>query len=176
MNSVFTPTEINRLLDSLTAKLNARGVDATITIAGGATMGYVYEARPSTRDVDALLRPKDAVLAAAAEVAEAEGLPDDWLNDKFAMFWPQHGEPDFSVVEQHGSVTIRYAGPRVMLAMKMLASIRGRRDTDDLVHLLEPAGVSNVQQAIDIFEDFYRGHDIPPQALAVIEAALATRE
>ena len=73
MNSVFTPTEINRLLDSLTAKLNARGVDATITIAGGATMGYVYEARPSTRDVDALLRPKDAVLAAAAEVAEAEG-------------------------------------------------------------------------------------------------------
>lgn len=173
---MFSPTEISRLLAILAAKLDDRGVVATITVVGGATMGYVYDARPSTRDVDALLQPKDAVLEAAAEVADAESLPDDWLNDKFAMFWPQHGEPDFSHVVQHGAVTISYAGPRVMLAMKMLASVRGRRDTEDLVHLLEPAGVSNIQTAIDIFEDFYRDHDIPPQALTVIEAALAARE
>ncbi len=173
---MFTPAEIGRLLDLVAAKLDARRVDATIIVAGGANMGYVYDARQSTRDIDALVQPKDAVLAAAAEVAETEGLPADWLNDRFAMFWPQHGEPDFSHVAQHGTVTLRYAGPRVMLAMKMLASVRGRRDTDDLAHLLEPAGVSNIQQAIGIFEDFYRDHDIPPQALAVLEATLAARE
>ena len=173
---MFSPTEISRLLATLAAKLDDRGVVATITVAGGATMGYVYDARPSTRDVDALLRPKDAVLAAAAEVADDEGLPDGWLNDKFAMFWPQHGEPDLSHIERYGTVTIQHAGPRVMLAMKMLASVRGRRDTDDLVHLLEPAGIMNVEEAIEIFEDFYRDHDIPPQALAVISAALQARE
>ena len=170
---MFTPAEIGRLLDIVAAKLDERGVDATIIVAGGATMGYVYGARPSTRDIDALLQPKEAVLAAAAEVAEAEGLPADWLNDKFAMFWPQHGDPDFSHVAQHGTVAIRYAGPRIMLAMKMLASVRGRRDTDDLVHLLGPAGVSDLQDAISIFADCYRDPDLPPQALAVITAALA---
>ncbi len=173
---MFSPTEISRLLALLAARLDERGVVATITIAGGATMGYVYDARPSTRDVDALLQPKDAVLQAAAEVADAEGLSDDWLNDKFAMFWPHHGEPDISRIERHGTVTIQYAGPRVMLAMKMLASVRGRRDADDLVHLIDPAGVTNVGEAIEIFEDFYRDHDIPRQALAVISATLATRE
>ena len=173
---MFSPTEISRLLAILAAKLDDRGVVATITVVGGATMGYVYDARPSTRDVDALLQPKDAVLEAAAEVADAESLPDDWLNDKFAMFWPHHGEPDLSHIERHGTVTIQYAGPRIMLAMKMLASVRGRRDADDLVHLIEPAGIVNVEEAIEIFEDFYRDHDIPPQALVVISAALQARE
>ena len=172
---MFSPAEISRLLATLAAKLDERGVVATITVAGGAAMGYVYDARPSTRDVDALLQPKDAVLEAAAEVADAEGLPNDWLNDKFAMFWPHHGKPDLSNIERHGTVTIQYAGPRVMVAMKMLASVRGRRDADDLVHLIDPAGITNVEEAIEIFEDFYRDHDIPPQALAVIEAALAAR-
>ena len=63
-----------------------------------------------------------------------------------------------------------------MLAMKMLASVRGRRDADDLVHLIEPAGIADVNEAIEIFEDFYRDHDIPPQALVVISAALQLRE
>ena len=173
---MFSPTEINRLLALLAAKLDHHDVVATITVAGGAAMGYVYGARPSTRDVDALLQPKDAVLAAAAEVADDEGLPTDWLNDKFAMFWPHHGEPDFSHIERHGTVTIQYAGPRLMLAMKMLASVRGRRDADDLAHLIGPAGVVTVEGAIEIFEDFYRDHDIPPQALAVISAALEAHE
>jgi hypothetical protein len=173
---VFSPTEISRLLATLAAKLDERGIVATITVAGGAAMGYVYDARPSTRDVDALLQPKDAVLEAAAEVADAEGLPNAWLNDKFAMFWPHHGEPDLSHIERHGTVTIQYAGPRVMLAMKMLASVRGRRDADDLAHLIEPAGVVSVEEAIEIFEDFYRDHDIPPQALAVINATLQARK
>ena len=113
MNAMFTPAEIGRLLDIVAAMLDERGIHATIIVAGGATMGYIYDARPSTRDVDALVQPKDAVLAIAAEVAETEDLPADWLNDKFAMFWPQHGEPDFSHVVQHGAVTISYAGPRV---------------------------------------------------------------
>lgn len=173
---MFSPAEISRLLAILAAKLDERGVVATITVAGGAAMGYVYDARPSTRDVDALLHPKDAVLEAAGEVAEAEALPDGWLNDKFAMFWPHHGEPDFGHIERHGTVTIQYAGPRIMLAMKMLASVRGRRDADDLVHLIEPAGIADVDEAIEIFEDFYRDHDIPPQALVVISAALQLRE
>lgn len=173
---MFSPTEISRLLAILAAKLDERGVVATVTVVGGATMGYVYDARPSTRDVDALLQPKDAVLEAAAEVADTEALPDDWLNDKFAMFWPHHGEPDLSHIERHGTVTIQYAGPKIMLAMKMLASVRGRRDADDLVHLIEPAGIVNVEEAIEIFEDFYRDHDIPPQALVVISAALQARD
>ncbi|MEO5840666.1 MAG: hypothetical protein ABIQ73_20330 [Acidimicrobiales bacterium] len=135
-------------------------------------MGLVYHARESTVDIDALLRPVEAVRAAAAEIAIEETLPAEWINNRFAMFWPQHGEPDFSRVIQHGGVTIRFAGPRIMLAMKMLASVRGRRDTDDLRSLLAPAGVQTIHDAIAIFEDFYRDHDIPPQALSVITTVL----
>ncbi len=175
MTLVLSPAEIERLLDALAANLTAKGIDATITVAGGAVMGLVYQARPSTTDIDALLRPKNAVLTAAAEIAPREGLPPDWLNDKFSMFWPHHGEPDISHVVQRGTVTIRYAGPRVMLAMKMLASVRGRRDTDDLSFLLAPAEVERVDDAIAIFEDFYRDHEVPAQAIAVITATLNHR-
>jgi hypothetical protein len=138
-------------------------------------MGLMYQARASTVDIDALIRPVEAVRAAAAEIAVEEDLPAEWLNNNFAMFWPQHGEPDFSRVIQHGGVTIRFAGPRVMLAMKMLSAVRGRRDTDDIGFLLAPAGVETVDDAIAIFEDFYRDHDIPPQAISVITATLNDR-
>ena len=87
-----------------------------------------------------MVRPVEAVRVGATQIALEEDLPAEWLNNNFAMFWPQHGESDFSGVIQHGGVTIRFAAPLVMLAMKMLASVRGRRDTDDLdlcLHLRE---------------------------------------
>ena len=62
-----------------------------------------------------------------------------------------------------------------MLAMKMLSSIRGRRDTDYIRFLLAPAGVETVDDAVAIFENFYRDHDVPPQAISVITATLNDR-
>ena len=88
---MLSPADIERLLALLAAKLVAAEVDATITVAGGATMGLVYRAREATVDIDALLRPVEAIRAAAAEIAVDEDLPggvaQQQLRDVLASAW-----------------------------------------------------------------------------------------
>ena len=52
-------------------------------------MTLQYQFRDATRDVDALYYPKEAIHNAALQVAKQHGLPDDWLNDRAAMFIPR---------------------------------------------------------------------------------------
>lgn len=78
------PLTRERLLaafSALDARLGAAGVVGELDVFGGAVMVLAFNARPATRDVDALFRPAREVRAAARAVAAELGLPDDRLND-----------------------------------------------------------------------------------------------
>jgi predicted nucleotidyltransferase len=56
-------------------RLARRGVIADLYIFGGAAMALAYDARRSTRDIDAVFEPHGIVLDEARAVASELGLP-----------------------------------------------------------------------------------------------------
>jgi hypothetical protein len=70
------------LLTELGSRLAANGEHADLFVVGGAAMALAYSTRRSTRDLDAVFEPKQAVYTAARDIARAHDLPEAWLNDE----------------------------------------------------------------------------------------------
>jgi hypothetical protein len=67
-------------------RLVRRGVIADLYIFGGAAMALAYDARRSTRDIDAVFEPHGIVLDEARAVASELGLPSWWLNEQASAY------------------------------------------------------------------------------------------
>ena len=73
MSGSLDRNRIMKLFETLSARLAARGIRGQLYIVGGGAMIVGYGRERTTRDVDARIEyAKDAVLAAAEEIAEEE--------------------------------------------------------------------------------------------------------
>jgi predicted nucleotidyltransferase len=72
---------IEEAFRKLGERLVRRGVVADIYVIGGAAMALAYDARRSTRDIDAVFEPHGIVLDEARNTAKELGLPSWWLNE-----------------------------------------------------------------------------------------------
>jgi hypothetical protein len=82
--ATFSREEIENGLRRLGELAQAQGFIIRLTLVGGAAMVLGYQARQSTRDVDAvIMAPREArlVRALAKQVAEEQDWTEDWLND-----------------------------------------------------------------------------------------------
>ena len=70
-------------------RLVRRGVVADLYIFGGAAMALAYDARRSTRDIDAVFQPDGIVLDEARAVADELGLPNGGSTNRPAVTSPQ---------------------------------------------------------------------------------------
>lgn len=171
---VFDSVEIRDALDELTEELARRNVVARILIVGGAAMALAYYERDSTNDIDGMYQPADEVNQAARAVAEQQGYPPDWLNDKVKQFAPPSGDLEPQVILERNGVTISVAGPKYMLAMKLLAA-RGRRDTRDVEVLLDACDIQSLEQARELLESFYPDHLLSDKARALVRTHLEAK-
>src|SRR5207302_7126890 len=64
-----------RALEELALVLNSRGIAGRIFVVGGAALALAFDARRTTRDIDAVFEPKTEVYGAAREVADRLDLP-----------------------------------------------------------------------------------------------------
>ncbi len=76
-------SEINQQITELNDELKARDVKGELCLYGGAVMCLVYDARPSTKDVDAVFKPtaeiRDAIKKILADVKQAIPRdPENW--------------------------------------------------------------------------------------------------
>ena len=78
---VLSRDRIRELLGALDQELGRRSVVGEVGLLGGAVMCLVFQARESTKDVDAVFAPTREIRDAVRAVAHAHGVPDDWLND-----------------------------------------------------------------------------------------------
>jgi predicted nucleotidyltransferase len=135
--AIFSGEEIRDGLRRLGELAEARGFHIRLTLVGGAVMVLGYQARQSTRDVDAVIvAPKEArlVRALAKQVAEERNWPEDWLNDGAKGYLV--GISDGPVLFHAPGIEARAPSLEQLLAMK-LSAWRDDLDISDARRLLQ---------------------------------------
>lgn len=155
MRSALSKDDILRLLHALNDELQAAGVKGHVQMAGGAVMCLAFDARASTRDIDALFKPSVEVLNAAIRVASKEDVHDTWLNDAVKGYMSDRGS--FEPFLELSNLKVFCATAEYMLAMKCLAMRigEGYQDEEDVRYLLRNLGIRRYKDAEEILERYY---------------------
>ncbi|HEX8097406.1 MAG TPA: hypothetical protein VF507_05195, partial [Pyrinomonadaceae bacterium] len=151
--------EIRQCLGEVDDELRAMNVKGEVCIYGGAVMCLVFDARPSTKDVDAVFRPAREMRQAAERVAAAHGLPGDWLNDAvkgYVVPHPRHVLFDFP------NLKVFVPEPDYLLAMKALAARADAPDRSDIELLIKLLGLKKPEEVFSILEKYYPRRQIRP--------------
>ncbi len=135
--ATLTKQEIIQALKRLGELAQQQEYSVELLVLGGAAMVLMYNARPSTRDVDALiLLPQKAqiVRQLARQVAQEYNLPADWLNDGAKGYLV--GVSQGTVVFSAPGIVVRSPAIAQLLAMK-LSAWRDDVDIKDARQLLQ---------------------------------------
>jgi hypothetical protein len=158
--------DILKYLHALNDKLEQRGVKGEICLYGGAVMCLVYEARPSTRDVDAVFQPARIIRNAAKEIAQEHDLSEDWLNDGVKGFLVDHTKKVFLNLPH---LTVMVADSKYLLAMKALSARIDATDGQDIAFLVNELGIKTVEEVFEIIEAYYPRRMIRPATQFFLE-------
>jgi hypothetical protein len=131
----LSSADIKEAFDALSEELSSGADRAEIVVVGGAALVLLFQARETTKDVDAVfLQPNaSSVRAAASRVAARLDLPEDWLNDGAKGYLV--GVTIGDVLYESPSLIARAATLGQLLAMK-LSAWRDALDRDDARLLL----------------------------------------
>ena len=169
---MLTADRIRALFLLLNRELERRDISGEIYLAGGAVMCLVFNARPATRDIDALLRPAAELLNAARIVGANEGLPEHWINDAVKGFLSPHGRYEPFEELSHLRIYVPHTG--YLLAMKCLALRLGEesQDLSDVRVLVRALGLRQAGEIEVILAQYYPLDRYPAKARYVIEELL----
>ena len=164
---MLSQEKILQLLEEINTALKKRGELGEVGLIGGAVMCLVYNARASTKDVDAVFEPAAVLRAIAAEIAEQEELAPDWLNDAAKGFLL----PGFLKDEVLNLSNLRVWAPeaRYMLAMKCISARWDSNDRDDVIFLIRHIKLASPKKVFTLIENYYPQKRIPPKTQFFIE-------
>ena len=161
--------KITACLEEINEALQKQGLSGEICLYGGAVMCLVYEARPSTKDVDAIFKPSREIREIAKNVGNKNGLGDNWLNDAVKGFLVEHKR---EVLFDFSNLKVYVPEPDYLLAMKALASRVDSTDGQDIRFLVKKLGIKTPQEAFNIVEKYYPRQRIKPATQFFIEEIL----
>ena len=165
--------EIERLFKLLNDELAKTNQTGEVYLVGGAVMCLVYDARASTKDVDALFKPAAAIREAARRVALQARAADDWLNDGVKGYLSERG--DFRRYVDHSNLRVMVATPEYLLAMKCLAMRLGAEfhDEADIRFLLRLLDITRYDDALAVIGRYYPLNKFPQKTLYALEEMVA---
>lgn len=158
--------EIIKYLNILNEKLQQRNVKGEICLYGGAVMCLVFDARPSTKDVDAIFHPSEIIRQAAKEISNDYELADDWLNDGVKGFLVDHPKKVFLNLSH---LVVMVADSEYMLAMKSLSARIDGTDSKDLEFLIKKLNIKSTEEVFKIIEKYYPRRIIRPATQFFLE-------
>lgn len=160
-------------LRHLSDELGRRGVLGEINVVDGTAMVLAFNARNSTKDVNAIFEPSSDVRMAAGAVAAVLSLSDDWLNDAAKGFLASEG--DFTPIDTLDLPHLRVQAPTAeyMLAMKVMAARTGigglRGDAEDIAFLIRRLGLTSADAVMAIASRYYDPSRILPRSLYLVD-------
>jgi hypothetical protein len=166
----FSKDELKKMLALLNGQLQANGVTGEICIVGGAAMVLAFGSRESTKDIDALVMAPASVRTAAAQLAEVEGFPPNWLNDG-AKGFASGQSTEMKEVLKFSHLRVVAPSAEYILAMKCLAARVGldEHDKDDTKYLVKRIGLRNASDVLEIVEKYYPKERIPAKTQYFIQ-------
>jgi hypothetical protein len=171
---MLTRDRILELFVELDQELVKSSTRSDMFLVGGAAMALAYDARPATRDVDAIWHPSAEVRAAAARIARRhDDLEIDWLNDGVKGFLPGDDQGARRVVFEGDALTVSAASPEYLVATKLLAS-RASRDEDDIRLLYRILGFTTIDEGLDVLARYYPGRPIEAKVQFFLEELLGS--
>jgi len=164
--------DIERLFRLLNEELSKNDITGELFLVGGAVMCLTFNARASTKDLDAYFIPATAIRAAADRIAEREAYPADWLNDAVKGYLSPKG--DYQPYLDLSNLKVFVASPEYLLAMKCLAMRLGGEfhDEADIGYLLRYLNISTYTAALEIVGRYYPIEQIPQKTLYALEEIL----
>jgi len=167
---------ILKALSILDEKLQAEGVIGEICLFGGTAMILAFNARLSTRDVDAIFQPPEVIRRKAHEIAEEMNLPPGWLNDGVKGYVSNAPEYTSDGLPQMSHLRIIRPTAEYLLAMKCMASrfpsYTTKGDRDDIVFLSNHLGLRDAEAVFKVVEKFYAAEHILPKTHFLIQELL----
>ncbi len=163
--------EIVAYLEELNDELRLMDVVGEVCLYGGAVMCLVYQARPSTKDVDAIFHPTSEFRQAVARVAKSHDLRPDWLNDAVKGFVVEHQQRIFLDL---ANLKVYVPEPDYLLAMKTLAARVEGTDKDDVKFLIALLGITQAEDVFAILEKYYPRRQIKPATQFFVEELFET--
>ena len=165
--------QIMAALQRLNELLHQKGVIGELCIFGGAAMVLAFDARESTRDVDAIFVPKSDVLEAAKQVASELELDPDWLNDGVKGFVSDQSEVTSDGMPVFTNLRVMRPTTEYLLAMKCLASrvadYGHAGDKADVTTLVKRLGITDSESVIELVCRYYKEFLLPPKIIYFIE-------
>ena len=158
--------EIKQYLSELNDELSAMNIKGEVCMYGGAVMCLAFNARPATKDIDAVFEPVRYIRKAAARVAEAHALPKDWLNYAVRMFLVPH---ERRILFDMPHLKVYVPATEYMLAMKVLAARANTEDRNDIEFLIERLKLKKAEAVIEIVRQYYPSKEIKPATQFLIE-------
>jgi hypothetical protein len=143
-------------------------------------MMLAYNARPGTKDIDAIFRPRDEAKPLIDQVAKELNLDPDWLNDDVEV-WVAENErgaliPFQEITKAAPGVTVSRPSSKYLLAMKARAArlpLPGQKgDYDDLVYLLRHTQIHTLEEVDKLVEKYFLNDCLHEKSRAIVEAAL----
>jgi hypothetical protein len=157
----LTKARIQRALARLSELARERGVRLEMTLYGGALMMLAYDSRESTKDVDAVVHPKEIADELAARVAGEQGLHAGWLNDDVRQFVAgRETKHPLTVADvDHSHLKLVRPTAAYLLAMKAMACrppLPGYAgDLADIAFLTRKMGLRSVEAVEEIVGRYF---------------------
>lgn len=162
LNKSTIEKAFNRLNDTLAHK-NIKG---EVCLYGGAVMCLVYDARPNTKDVDAIFHPTKELRDLISQIGSEMDLGDQWLNDGVKGFVVDHPRRFFF---QKSHLLVMVPEPDYLLAMKVLAARVDTSDADDVRFLVKKLGLTTPAEVFKILEQYYPNNQVRPATQFFVE-------
>ncbi|AEE95424.1 DUF6036 family nucleotidyltransferase [Mahella australiensis] len=143
------------IMEVLDKKLEENRLKLTLNIYGGTVMMICFDARPATKDVDALFETSSIIENILSDIAETYGLNKDWINQDVKEPLKYIKQENLKEVFTYKNLRVLAPTAEQMLAMKILsARPEPYSDFKDAEYLIKYLKIEKLEQVLNIFDRY----------------------